>query len=590
LLACADPAAAPQHDADATTLEARDTVEVMHDVVPDTRDVIPPDSVGDTGPDTRDTTTTFETRAPEPDIVTAPTLCTATEACNHALLDDGRCPGECFDNGGVTRCSGPVVHALCNGVEATPNAPVAAALFTITPLGWPDVAIVGERYAVSLRLDNTTEAELIVPFDVWSRSVFEVESATWLGRDRVTVPARGSVTLEATLVAVASNALAIEDVVFTIYFREDDPPLVLHSRVAPAEGVDCGGQRFPVNPNVPAVCCDAVFYPGADCCSDDDCAGACVDGRCVDVAPTYLDANTLPRGNQLVRLVLVDSHVALGDPCVNHAGDLKHALELGLAETWYDATSERRVGRDLLAFDWVVTGGVASSDFISGTTLAREYATALDAWLTAAGCPLFGPYDKVIVVAPQGALGLTARATYVAPGLIASTTTELAWLFTHELAHSFGANDRYLDAGGSFQWRDALMSAELDDGSVLPTDDVAWGEMGYGDVDRNGVVDIVEYAAFPESLHVANLSATREGNGVIVRWEVVGREAGVDRHVLVRDLTANGNPIATLNRYKSLRVTATTPTLRVQATYTFTDRDWVRRTLTLDETLPVPTE
>lgn len=70
---------------------------------------------------------------------------------------------------------------------------------------------------------------------------------------------------------------------------------------------------------------------------------------------------------------------------------------------------------------------------------------------------------------------------------------------THELAHTFGATDRYFDAGGQLQYGNALMSTVTRPLRQLE-DAVFWGEAGLGDLDRDGELDALGFSRAPESL------------------------------------------------------------------------------------------
>jgi len=555
-------------------------------------------------------------------------VCAELEACNELLDGAGLCPGRCMSVDDVLRCKGEVKLGVCHRLTPTetPNETADFGTHEVRIVSIPDEAVVGETYPFEVRLVNKTNALLEVPFRWKNPQTWRVETATWANTEGFRLGANASATLKATLTAQRPTVFSAGgDIVVTLVFGTrmegiDEIDNVFEPRAAvvfPAtEAVSCGDHHFPATwcagecetPTLSyysAVCCDGVFFPGAMCCDDSDCTdGACVDGKCVNQVPWLGSANGLPIGNQRVRVVLVDSHSQFEDPCENRFEDVKDEIDFATVEGWFADLGVRRAGREVVDFEWIVTGGVKTSDFLTGPNYWSDYSRELDAWLAARGCPMLEGYDKLIVSTSTldfwGYGGL-----YFEKGHIAVWTPYNAYLIAHELAHSFGARDLYFDLGGQLQYPLELMGNMLS-GPPHPGDEVAWGEMGFGDLDRNGVLDFVETAAFPEGLTVAGLTATlTKKNSIEFRWEFVGVENGVVKRVVIPSygfvFPAAGADVVQFysGRFKTMAFDGTQVDLEairaagetsisIKATHTFTGRDWQPRVVATDEVIVVP--
>ena len=552
------------------------------------------------------------------DVEVSPQVCADFEACDALLDGEGRCPGTCRSTDDRLRCDGFVKHSVCNTYEPveTPTEAVDFGRFTVTPITWPEDAVVGETYDFEVRVDNDTQSPLTLSFSWKNPQTFAFADASWDRIASIELPANGSVTLTAQITALQATTLSAgSNLIVTLVFDGDsafEPRATVHFPAT--EAISCGGEYFPANwcPGEgcyashtyysQARCCDDVFFPGATCCDDSECdLGACVDGKCVFETPYLTSANNLPIGKQRVRIVLVDTHPQLTDPCADHYEDVKSEFDFGTTEAWYDDLSQRRIGRNSVDFQWIITGGVATSDFLTGPNYWDDYSRELNAYLEQRGCPIFDAYDKVLISASsidlQGFGGF-----YVNKGNIAIFSAHGAYLVAHELAHSFGATDLYLDLGGAFLYPQALMGNNLA-APPLPNDKVAWGEMGFADIDRNGIIDVVEFAAFPDSLAVANATATITSKGSLeIRWELVATEGGIVKRVVVPEYTVTvpaANASFTLyypGRWKVVTFDATQVDLdaltlagsvevTIAVAYRFTANDWTPKTLHVNETL-----
>lgn len=616
------------------------------DTTPDTSAEVEPDSAAEVEPDSAEVEldVAVDTNAEVDDTLAdsasdvamdvetevTPELvqCDDFEACNALLTDAGLCPGACFATDDTLRCDATVKHAVCHTYEPVDTLTEAVDYgdFTVTPIAWPADTTVGETSNFEVHITNDTAAELVVPFRWKNPQTFLFEAPSWDGVTSFTLPPNGTVVLSARVTAQSATTLSAGgNLIVTFAFRDEDPAFEPRATVhfADTEAVVCGGEHFPEaycpDPSncyasysyyVSAQCCDEVFFPGATCCDDTDCAGdpagACVDGKCAYGAPWLGSANNVAVGHQTIRLVLVDSHMQFaGDPCANHYEDVKNEIDFAGVEAWYDDLAQRRLGRNAVDFQWVVTGGVATTDFLTGPNYWDNFSNELNAWLEARGCPILDTADKLIISA--GTIDLMGfGGFYTDSGHIAVFAPYNTHLLTHELAHSFGATDLYLDLGGALLYPKDLMGNNLS-APPLPGDKVAWGELGFGDVDRNGVVDVVEFAAFPETLEVANATATiTTKNTLEIRWEFVGLDGGVRKRVVIPSYTIEVPLVgaALFNSYSSARWKVVTfdhtqldldaleaageLAVRIETTYRFTDRDWTYRALPMNDTLVLP--
>jgi hypothetical protein len=557
----------------------------------------------------------------EIDVSEGPRACGDHEACDELPDEAGVCHGTCRSTDDVLRCDdGEVVDAVCRRLSSRsqPTQEVDFGDFTVTPIAWPEDAYVGESYDFELRLKNDTDRELTLTFTWKHPDTFDLSDVSWEDTDGFRLGAGASARLTATITAMQPTLLSFDGgIIASFRFGEVvyEPRSVVH--FPDSEPISCGGEFFPDswcpsdgcyesrNFYFSARCCDDVFFPGAQCCNDQDCiGGACVDGRCVWSVPQFGSANNAAIGHQTVRIVLVDTHLQFEDPCADHFADVQDEIDFATAEAWYDDLAMRRIGRDAVDFRWIVQGGVATEDFLTGPNQWADYSRELDAWFSARGCPLFGTSDKLVVV--SGTVDMMGfGGFYFSDGHIAKGAINNAYLLAHELGHSFGANDLYLDLGGVFLYPHDLMGNSLS-GPPHPGDRVAWSEMGFGDIDRNGIVDVVELAAFPEELLVLDAEAVITGRRTIeISWEFGAREGDEIKQVLIPhyaiDVPAAEAHIeqSGAGRRKLIVLDETQLDLDavaaageieviVSGKLSFTDRDWSYRTLVLEETLPVP--
>jgi hypothetical protein len=397
----------------------------------------------------------------------------------------------------------------------------------------------------------------------------------------------------------------------------------------------CGGRVFPDFDTVEgqnygsARCCGNTFYPGAHCCVDTDCSGGsrCADGICVLAAPHIAYAGSPLAGPQRVLIVFVDEpepkppapRAAPVDVCTDLAPARGADLQLPLISKWFADVARGRVGRALTDFRFTVLGGIKTQDFAPANDSPPAYGAALEAFLMARGCTAgWGrDYDRVVFVSPRVQTGAHQGLVYATDRVAVQVWS--ASIATHELAHTFGATDRYFDVGGQLQYGGALMSTVDRDPDQLG-DAAFWAEAGLGDVDRDGMIDALAFSRAPERLVAKEVSveANKNNRSLLVRVGIGAEEGGaplviIPREVRVDLVGAGASTVMTVDGHRpgvspserdrygtSLRagdevtgavfddiVAAKKVKVRIRVDHAFTTSTFERHVVSLDETRDV---
>jgi hypothetical protein len=103
---------------------------------------------------------------------------------------------------------------------------------------------------------------------------------------------------------------------------------------------------------------------------------------------------------------------------------------------------------------------------------------------------------------------------------------------THELSHNFGARDLYLTAGGRYHHDGALMSF-FNRGLAESTDQVAWAELGLGDLDGDREIDVLAFSRAPQRLVLERVEVSAYPNSANLSFQarLVGQEGS--RHLRI---------------------------------------------------------
>lgn len=248
-----------------------------------------------------------------------------------------------------------------------------------------------------------------------------------------------------------------------------------------------------------AKCCNNVFYPSFECCSDKDCSqGKCVDGLCIDhIFQGFSGVKDPAIGNKQV-LMILSSNEAKTDasPCFNKIAPYSELISN--VENFYDLSAKNYLNEspDFINFNWTIIGNFNINDLgLSGDVAGTDI---LEKSLLSCGFDI-SQYNEFILYNPDQenwCAGIGACAGK--PILIRSFENLNSFTVTHELAHNFGCSDLYILAGGTLQWVRSLMSYNEGDRNLTASElisplDVCRGEMGWVDLNNNGIMDVKEY-------------------------------------------------------------------------------------------------
>lgn len=272
--------------------------------------------------------------------------------------------------------------------------------------------------------------------------------------------------------------------------------------------VECAGLNFP-NKYIDSSgdhsyaydiskCCDNAFYPGFECCSDSDCSyGACIDGICIyNMFQGFSAVKDPAKGNKKV-LVILSSNTNPTDPipCSNKKDSYLETIT-GI-ENFYDSMAQKYLNEDsdFINFDWEILGNFNIVDLgLNGAVDVREMLNNASDYCN----KNLQDYHEIIVynVEQDSWCGHYTGCA----GRPISTKEISAGHWAHELAHNFGCRDLYLSGGSFYQWRNSLMSSFEDMNLIsnIASLDVCRGEMGWADLNGNGIAEIYEFDNYTE--------------------------------------------------------------------------------------------
>jgi hypothetical protein len=614
------------------------------DAAGDAADASAPETDGDGSTVDESSTETGSDGAPGDGAVEhEPTLCAAGTACNQRLDGQHLCPGACVALASGLSCGGEVRSGLCFGrAPVTVPGEVSGGGFTLRVRSKPAEVRAGESFAIAFDVTNTAAAAAEARVGIKpGASASLTDTGDFDPAQPVTLAAGATRTItthlqaETATILDAGNWSALDVIVagtpldprglrVAVPFTFAQGTRTCGTRVYP-DFVTTEGQNYGS-----ARCCGGVFYPGAQCCTNADCAGGatCADGVCVEAAPHIPFSGSPLAGPQRVLIVLADEPepkppapraAAAGDLCADVAAQRADVLGLPLIGKWFADVARRRAGRALTDFRYTVLAGIKTEDFAPASNQPPTYGAALEAFLVARGCTAGwgADFDRVLIMSPRIETGAHQGLVYAADRVAVKAWS--ASIATHELAHTFGATDRYWDAGGQLQYGGALMSTVDRDPDEL-LDAVFWAEAGLGDVDHDGVIDALAFSTAPEHLELTELvaEANKNNRSLSIRLRVGAREGGAPLAVVPREMNVElaGTGVSTVltidghrpglgpderDRYAtSLRanrdlpdaafdavVAAKNVSLRVRIDHHFTDAQFVRRAVSLDETREV---
>lgn len=553
-------------------------------------------------------------------------FCAKDSACNARLDALGHCPGQCIEQKRGAWCPGEVRHGLCyDGALPTPNTSATlpgGLVVQVAPL--PAQATVDQSVTVQMQISNPSSAAQQLSVKAVPRlPAWKVEATSYPNPGTVSLPAGGALTLSTTLRPDRATVFNPEDwVAFHLQAGTTQLPVQLPVGFGVGGVVACGGHTFPKNwckwPNcsghgdsyASARCCGGVLYPTAQCCDDSDCGDkSCFDGRCVGRAPDNNWAVSPAVGVQRVLVLAADLNLATqgADVCTPADAALIEKIWLHKVAQWWQQQAQARTGKPAMTVQWHLLVVPDSSLFAADPTVpAKQVLAQAEAWLQTKGCvqSFATDFDRVLLLSSK--LKLPAPGTVVGVGSAAALSYSPHTLLAHELGHLYGgADDLYLTSGGELQWRSALMAgAKVPGGpqAPLPSDAVLWGAVGWGDVDRDGVIDIFQWPLDPVALKAGPLSATLHSDRLAVVAPLVAVEPGGDEvtfrvPTLQASLPEHDVVAATLIghvltfKHGKLDLNAIakagTVKVRLQLDWSYTRSDGQRVTLSMDQTQTV---
>ncbi len=551
--------------------------------------------------------------------------CGAEAACNARLRSDGTCPGECVALDHHTSCAGTVEGGLCYGDGAPPPRVARSRLppnLEAVVIGLPDDARVGDELVLTVRFENTGTRALSIPMATTAGETFtllETDAPAALSLDP---GATRTVTSRVRAERFNASAPTFWTALRFDFGGGERAGLFLRVPTYENGGRLCGEHFFPASSvgfgdadYVTYACCDDVFFPGSECCDDRQCGdAACVDGTCVRrLAVTRYGASPLGAPVHVLLVMADRPDLPSDDPCADRSAELAAELRLDAVADWFRDRVTARTGLPAPPWRFTVLTGFDSDAIGADVTNMQSYAATMEAHLADLGCvdSFHADFDRVAFHTPRFTTdhgGLAFDVDRV--GLRAYSAS----LFAHELGHSFGATDLYLDARGGHLNDGALMSSSGGPDPSVFRDDVLRAETGLDDLDHDGVIDMVGYSHAPESLALFALEVTNVGAGAIeLVFRVTGVESGVHYPIVPRAVSValpdegvqvpvdlvqarSFDDDGTLLRVRIIGLdpvavaTGETVQVRIQGRADYSTADFERVHRTLDVTVPVAIE
>lgn len=566
------------------------------------------------------------------DTQTEPVACKADEACNRALDAGGLCHGACLPQPRAPHCPRTPLHGLCHqdGVVEPATVTVTVGDIVVSPVDPPATAKTGDIVNVVYALQRKPGG---APGAKVTAQVLGKAGKHWalwgIGQGQAKSVEVGDTPVLVTVAvrAVGWDLLDHAHEVAVLTVNGVDVPTYTVLSFAGANAITCGDFAFPPQFNgcdegpcsagyPQGRCCGGVFYPSAACCVDSDCPiGVCADGRCIRRVPDNPTGRSLISGHLRVLWVVADEPGVGGpDLCTDRTEALRSSLGLPQIEGIFADMLQKRLGPGAdvlvpLALQWKVLAGLHQTPIGDGDEPTfDQWRQTVKAALQQQGCADtdFADFDVVILSRPK--LYLEGYAGHVyGGGFVGLRQIAHPRLTAHEMMHTFGASDLYGDIAVQLQWSQALMGTNTSGDSPLG-DDVAWAEVGLADINRDGVIDLAQYASQPESLQLASARAwIDKGPALYIRAEIGAQEAGKAR-ALYYDVANVSVELADAGEAKTPdsfthtvgfegavldKVGAAIGSkikVRVQAKHAFTGAGFTRTSLALDTTVELVVE
>ena len=449
--------------------------------------------------------------------------------------ENGCVEGACKVLEEIYQCPGGIIDMVCHvgsNVSTQDINYTEDTKIKIWAYGYPKSVSEGDYFNITLEIKNKENQRKNLSFYIpYEEDKFELISN--LPPSLILEPSKTK-KLQITFKGINSNVYPPGKNQILFVFNNKEYVISLYVFIGVSNDfIECGGVKFPKSYGNPcsegsscdyydsAKCCNNVFYPSFECCSDSDCdiGKKCVDGRCISKYLNDKMKSDIPKGN-IKTLVILSSNEGFSDqnPCSNKKE--KYLNLVNGTENYFDEMAKIYLNENsnFINFNWTFIGNFNIQD-LGLNKEVDPYELAVKA---ADYCNLnIQNYQEIIVSNPsqtQWCKGLHQACAGRPIMIIAPILLSSSMVIPHEIAHNFGCKDLYVTSGGLYQWGKSLMStggrSELPEGenlllSILNLGDlvdlqVCRGEMGWVDLDNNNILEIYE---LPEKLEVDNIES-----------------------------------------------------------------------------------
>jgi len=361
--------------------------------------------------------------------------------------------------------------------------------------------------AFTLYIQNKLNQELSLKYQYYVRNdVYEKMSSDFLTNDNA--PKRGleiavgpGETKELEAVFKRKDTDKLSPFLSIIFWFEDgfDTGFLTYS------DIHCIGNKMTWSPSPDstdtATCCNDVVYPSAECCVKSDCkAGVCIDSQCMTEERKYpmynneVHESALAIGTKNILYLSVSDSYETG--C--HIENNPQKSIFSIVERFYDNQAGLLLGEDddFLNFNWHYVQ-VKASD--TGVSASESEFDVIDKVVDHCNIDP-DDFDLTVVEADPG---LTSN-WCGGPGCAGIGYIHMTGLdsqlenptvgntLLHEINHFFGALDLYEMAGAYHQWNGCLQGPHSQERMEDPNLQIVRAEIGWADLDSNGIIDVVE--------------------------------------------------------------------------------------------------
>jgi hypothetical protein len=295
------------------------------------------------------------------------------------------------------------------------------------------------------------------------------------------------------------------------------------NRVKFDNGTLCGNYLFPeAHRSAPflgseeywkeSFCLDDVFYPGAECAQNVDCARGdsekriCVQGKCIN-SESYRFFSLLGLDGQPIepigrKRILVFSFGDTDDGrCVSSRPE-KIGFAFNKTNAYFDKMVEHYIGQDenFLDFDWTYIGQFNKDDFVGvlNNQIIDEIISECGIIRDDFDFTVFNRYSALNPGVAEHSFATNFAVLIVGDLRFKGDNSWNYTSFAHEIGHMIGCRDLHTNLGGSLQWDKSLLGQRrfnkgcLEDEKSYCNLDVCFAELGWADLDGDGVPEVLE--------------------------------------------------------------------------------------------------